>query len=313
MASDSSVEFGCLSAAYNGIAHLQELMVDERFELTKFERKVADWLEKDPSWLQRQRNSLLHWWYNKFPKSFRFFGITHFFVRFGLVASAPTLAYFVYERISALQAAIATGVLFILFLLSNFLDKWSQHKSNTVEQATTEAWVRIGDLITSVKSSATPAADRDPTVVAALGVIEAYARQITKSPKRSISVSLALYDGKSTTSMKIRHRNPGNERPTGRKLKNLDRVLGHRACQAGPEPRVVPDLKAFGKAGYFSPTQQKCNYRSIVIIPITALGNGEIKGFVSVDCDRPYAFHGNIADQLVVTTEPLINHIEEQF
>ena len=285
----------------------------ERFDLTKFERKIADWLEKDPSWIQRQKNSFFYWWHNRFPKSFRFFGVTYFLVRFALVAWAPTLAYFVYEHISALQAATATGVLFILFSLSNFLDKLSQHKRNTVEQATTEAWVRIGDLITSVKSSATPAVDRDPTVIAALGVIEAYARQITKSPKRSISVSLALYDGNSSTSMKIRHRNPGNERPTGRKLKNLDRVLGHLACRAGPEPRVVPDLKAFGKDAFFSPTQQKCNYRSIVIIPITALGNGKIKGFVSVDCERPYAFHGNIADQLVVTTEPLINHIEEQF
>lgn len=205
------------------------------------------------------------------------------------------------------------GVLFILFVSSSWADKWSQNKSNAVEQASVEAWVRIGDLITSVKSSATLSVNRDATVTSALGVIEAYARQITKSPKTDISVSLALYDGNGTTSMKIRHRNPGNERPTGRKLKNLEKVMGHIACQSGPEPRVVADLKAFGGDAFFSPTQSACTYRSIVILPITARGNGKVKGFVSIDCVRPHAFHGKIADQLVVTIEPLINHIEEQF
>jgi len=281
--------------------------------LSKFKRKVETWIQEDPSWLQSLKNSVLFWWHNKVPRGLRFFGITHFLAKFGLIASAPSLAYFVYDRINGLQAAIATGVLFFLFIASSVLDRWSQGKNNAAEQASVEAWVRIGDLITSVKSSATPAANRDDTLTAALGVIEAYARQITKSPKRSISVSLALYDGKSTTSMKIRHRNPGNERPKGRRLKHLEKVMGHIACQAGPQPRVVPDLKSFGKEAFFSPTQSKCTYRSIVILPITALGNGQIKGFVSIDCDRPHAFHGNIADQLVVTTEPLINHIEEQF
>ncbi|MFW2545515.1 hypothetical protein ACN2XU_23040 [Primorskyibacter sp. 2E107] len=281
--------------------------------MNKFERRVKVWVEEDPSSLQKLKNSVLFWYYNKIPRGLRFFGITHFLAKFGLIASAPSLAFFVYERITGLQAATATGVLFFLFVASSVLDNWSKGKNNAAEQASVEAWVRIGDLITSVKSSATPAANKDDTLTAALGVIEAYARQITKSPKRSISVSLALYDGKSTTSMKIRHRNPGNERPTGRKLKNLERVMGHIACQAGPEPRVVPDLRSFGKEAFFSPTQSTCTYRSIVILPITALGNGKIKGFVSIDCDRPHAFHGNIADQLVVTTEPLINHIEEQF
>lgn len=281
--------------------------------MSAFERKIDNWLNKDPSWLERRVNGVLFWWHNKVPRGLRFFGITHFFIRFALTASAPSLAYFVYEKITGLQAAIASGVLFFLFISSSLLDKWSQGKNNTSEQASVEAWVRIGDLITSVKSSATPAANRDDTLTAALGVIEAYARQITKSPKHSISVSLALYDGKSSSSMKIRHRNPGNERPTGRKLKNLEKVMGHIACQAGPEPRVVPDLRCFGKEAFFSPTQSTCTYRSIVIVPVTALGNGMIKGFVSIDCVRPHAFHGNIADQLVVTTEPLINHIEEQF
>lgn len=295
----------------NRAGHAKKII--RRAKLSKFERKVKAWIQEDPSCSQSLKNSVLFWRYNKIPRGLRFFGITHFLARFSLIASAPSLAYFVYERINSLQASIATGVLFFFFLISNALDKWSQGKNSAAKQASVEAWVRIGDLITSVKSSATLAANRDDTLTAALGVIEAYARQITKSPKGSISVSLALYDGKSTTSMKIRHRNPGNERPTGRKLKNLGKVMGHIACQAGPEPRIVPDLKSFGKKAFFSPTQSTCTYRSIVILPITALANGQVKGFVSIDCDRPHAFHGNIAEQLVVTTEPLINHIEEQF
>jgi hypothetical protein len=279
----------------------------------KFEKKIKNWLEKDPSWHQRLDNWMLYLWHNKVPRSFRFFGITHFLARFSLIASAPALAFFIYERISVAQATSATAALFLLFTFSSLLDQWSKSWRNSAELASVEAWVRIGDLITSVKSSATPAAKRDDTLVAALGVIEAYARQITKSPKGQISVSLALYSGSGSTKMSIRHRNPGNERPTGRNLKHLSRVHGHRACQEGPEPRVVADLKLFGKEGHFSPTQSKCNYRSIVIIPIKARTSENVKGFVSIDCVKPYAFHGTVAEQLIVTTEPLINHIEEQF
>lgn len=218
-----------------------------------------------------------------------------------------------YKTITPAQAATGTAILFVLFSVSGLLDRRSRKKNNPSEIASVEAWVRVGDLITSVKSSATPAAARDDTIKAALGVIEAYARQITRSPKGQISVSLALYDGKSTTNMKIRHRNPGNERPTGRKLKKLEHVLGHRACQAGIEPRVVSDLKVFGREAMFSPTQSKCDYRSIMIVPVLAHSDSQIKGFVSIDCVRPHAFHNTIANQLVVTTEPLVNHIEEQF
>lgn len=279
----------------------------------RFEKKVKDWLEKDPNFFDRLDNRMFYLWYNKVPTSFRFFGFTHFLAKFALVASTPILAHFVYNRITIVQAVTATALLFALFLLSSLLDELSKSKKNSAEQASVEAWVRIGDLITSVKSSATPAGTRDDTVIAALGVIEAYSRQITKSPKGHISVSLALYTGSSTSRMTIRHRNPGNERPTGRNLRNIERVHGHLACQAGPEPRVVSDLKSFGKLGYFSPTQSKCNYRSIVIIPIKSRTKDQIKGFVSIDCIRPFAFHGAIADKLIVMTEPLIDHIEEQF
>jgi hypothetical protein len=281
--------------------------------LNRFDKKVQHWLNDDPRWVVRQWNKVMFVWHNRMPMGFRFFGLVHWLVRFTLMASAPALAHFVYKRITLLEASYATAVLFFVFSLSSMLDAWSKRKNNTVDQASAETWIRIGDLITSVKSSATAAANKDDTITATLGVIEAYARQLTRSPKGKISVSLALYDGNSTTKMKIRHRNPGNERPTGRGLKHLERVLGHIACQAGPEPRVVTDLKAFGRDGYFSPTQSSCEYRAMALIPVKANSTEKIKGFISVDCNVPYAFSGNIIERLVVTCEPLTNHIEEQF
>ncbi len=244
------------------------------------------------------------------------FGIWPFFKLIAAsitAASPPAIAHLIYQKISAPQAFIAAAALIFLLLFNKLIDKIHSIRDDSRALASQETWVRFGDLITSVKSSATLASNKDNTVSAALGVIETYTRQITKSPKGSISVSLALYNGNGTSAMTIKHRNPGNERPTGRRLRNLDNVVGHIACQEGPHPRVVADLKLLGQEVYFSPTQSKCTYRSLVIIPITASGNGKIKGFVSIDSVKPYAFHGSIADQLVVTTEPLISHIQDQY
>lgn len=279
----------------------------------KINNKVDRWLIEEPTKLKTLYHWLLFARHNRLPKDFRLFGVTHWFVRFSLIASAPALAYYVYDRITLSQAVYAVLILFLLFSISSILDLWSKSKNKTLEQAYSETWVRIGDLITTVKSSATLQKNRDDTITAALGVIEGYARVITKSPKGEISVSLALYDGKSTSKMKIHHRNPGNDRPIGRYLKNLENVLGHRACIAGPAPRVVSDLKWFGKEIFSSPTHAVCKYRSILLVPITASKTGKIKGFLSVDCIRPHAFHGKCADQIVVTCEPLIDHIQDLF
>lgn len=281
--------------------------------MSKFKYKVDRWLaEEEPNIFVKASDLFWFWFYNKSLFEFSFWKFIGWLGRFAATASTPAITYYVYKRITFTEAAIAAGVLFALFSINSVVEQWLKRKTSVVDAASAETWIRVGDLITSVKSSATPVAERDGSFTATLGVIEGYARVVTKSPKSQISVSLALYDGNSTTHMKIKHRNPGNERPIGRPLKNLDRVLGHIACQFGLGARVVNDLNYFGRDAMFSPTQSSRNYRSLLLIPITSNRSGKVKGFVSVDCARPYAFYGNRAKRLVVTCEPLIEHIQEQ-
>ena len=250
----------------------------------KFERKVAEWLSEEPgTWVGLWFDRLKFLWWNKVPHSFRFFGVLHWIVKFAILASAPAIAFLVYKRITLAEAGFAVAGLFILHTLSSSLDAWSKRRQGGDALTPSEMWVRVGDLVQSVRSDATKAQQRDATIQACLGIIEGYARLITRSPKGRISVSLALYEGSSTTKMQIKHRNPGCERPVGRRLKNIESVLGHRACQQGVEPRVVNDLKLFGPKGFRSPTQAECSYRSICFIPMVSNRNGrngEIVGFL---------------------------------
>lgn len=281
--------------------------------MSKFDIKVAVWLTEDePGIIGKSWNGFLFFRHNKFLRDFSIGRLLSWLSRLAISTSGPAITHFIFKKITLAEAAIASGVIFVLFTINSLLEQWLKRKSSVVDAASAETWVRIGDLITSVKSSATPAHERDGSITATLGVIEGYARTVTRSPKGEISVSLALYDGESTTKMKIKHRNPGNERPIGRPLRDLNKVLGHIACQSGPGARVVNDLKDFGKEAMFSPTQSSRNYRSLLLIPITSSRTQKIKGFISIDCARPYAFYRNRAKQLVVTCEPLIDHIQEQ-
>lgn len=281
--------------------------------LTDFERRVEKWTSGQQSFVQKLIGKVAFIRHNKLPRNFRLFAILHWIAKFGPMVAAPSISYLVYDKITGVQAGLAIGVLFAIYLVTSYFDGRSSARKNAVQQASTEAWVRVGDLINSVKSSATPADKRDVSITASLGVIEAYARQATKSVKGEISVSLALYSNSEKTKMTIRHRNPGNERPVDRELKNLERVLGHIACRTGPEPRVVADLKKFGGDAYFSPTQSACNYRSMLLMPVVGAKTDQVVGFISVDCSRPHAFHDKIASQIVVTTEPMVAHIEDQY
>jgi len=281
--------------------------------LKKFDKKVASWLSEDePNLLGRLWKILLFIRYNTFLSGYSLGSLLSWLSRAAMSTSGPAITYFVFSKIALLEAAIASSAIFLLFTVNSVIEQWLKRKSSVVDAASAETWVRIGDLITSVKSSATPADERDSSITATLGVIEGYARTVTRSPKGGISVSLALYDGGSTQKMRIKHRNPGNERPIGRPVKNLSRVLGHIACQSGPGARVVNDLKEFGHEAMFSPTQSSRNYRSLLLIPITSSRTQKVKGFISIDSSTPYAFYRNRGAQLMVTCEPLIDHIQEQ-
>ncbi|WBU53111.1 hypothetical protein [Paracoccus sp. SCSIO 75233] len=281
--------------------------------MSKFENRVNLWLREDePSLFGKIWNGLVFFRHNTLLRDFSIGRLLSWLTRLAMSASGPAITHFVFKKITLVEAVVASTVIFCLFTINSLLEQWLKRKSSVVDAASAETWVRIGDLITSVKSSATPANTRDASITATLGVIEGYARTVTRSPRGEISVSLALYDGGGATRMKIKHRNPGNERPIGRPVRNLNRVLGHIACQSGPGARVVNDLKDFGQEAMFSPTQSSRNYRSLLLIPITSSRTQKIKGFISIDCARPYAFYRNRAKQLVVTCEPLIDHVQEQ-
>jgi hypothetical protein len=167
-------------------------------------------------------------------------------------------------------------------------------------------------VIAGLESKVKEDGDTDDSIPATLGIIEIVARRITKANKGDISVSLAMYNGNSSDELKIRHRNPGNERPIGKRFSGRY-VLGHHACQAGGDPRVVHNLRAFGKLGMKSPTQSNANYRSIYIIPICRKHNetSTICGFISIDSTRAYAFYANRANTIIIVCEPFIQHIQD--
>jgi hypothetical protein len=239
--------------------------------------------------------------------------MAHWLAKTSLASSAPAVALF-YGSVGAATAAVAASAIFIGNSVVGLLDRLSQEKTSGTGQAQTELMVRLGDLLTGVKGGrALSQSDKDDAIRACLGILENYTRLVTRSKKGDISVSLVLFAGNSASRMKVRHRNPGNERPTNREF-DATHLMGYHACLRGTEPRVVHDLRKFGGKSMVSPTQTTVNYRSIFIIPVvTRRGEADekIRGFISIDCPRPYAFYGNRSSVLVVTCEPILSRINE--
>src|SRR5690606_10868803 len=94
---------------------------------------------------------------------------------------------------------------------------------------------------------------------------------------------------------------------------DTERILGHHACQHGDAPQLVNHIGHFGKEFAASPTQTRYNYKAILLIPLfcdTERGP-EPRGFVSIDCDRPYAFYGNRAIEIRVMCGPILGQLRE--
>lgn len=276
-----------------------------------FEQIVQQWILDNPSLPRRAWRATVGVYHNKIPREFRPYSILHWVTKTSVASSAPAIA-FLYGSIAAWTAALAASLIFAGHSAVSLFDRLSKEKSAGGGDTQSEILVRFGDLLTALKASSTAALDRDDAVRACLGILEIFARQTTKSRKGEVSVSLVLYAGSSTSKMRIRHRNPGNDRPINREF-DCDSLVGHRACQSGTFPRVVHDIRKFGRAGSSSPTQSSVDYRSIFIIPVESRrtnGNG-VSGFLSIDCRRPYAFYGNRANVIIVTCEPVISRIRD--
>lgn len=217
-----------------------------------------------------------------------------------------------YGTIGFTTAYVAAVGLFVANAFVGFLGLAAEPKA-IPDDAHSEAMVRFGDLLGAFKTGSVPAARRADAVRACLGILEIYARRITKTTKGEVSVSFVQYAGSSVSKMKILHRNPGNLRPVDGREFDVRYVLGHHACQAGSSPRVVHELTHFGR-DLQSPTQSNVEYRSIFFIPIEAAisgGGTKMKGFVSIDCKRPYAFYGNRSREIAVTCRPIVDHLKD--
>jgi len=126
-------------------------------------------------------------------------------------------------------------------------------------------------------------------------------------------VSIALYEGEiSDARMKIRHRNPGNTRPTG-KVFDATGILGHHACEYGGGPKIVHNINRMHKGFRKSPTDSDLVYKSFLILPLEKQvgSTSRIGGFLSIDSARPYTFYGKRGRTLVVNCEPIVEHIQE--
>ncbi len=277
----------------------------------KFERELEKWLAEDPSYLRILGNALSHRLRVLRRLKFRWLALPYYLTTLALAASGPAIAYETAGKISAVQAATYFALILLLLLVFQFLNAWSDANSKRITGSLQTIWVRIGDLLKTVKSSATAAAAKDNSIEATLAIAASLAAEIAQVPSNQVAASLVQYQGTGFGKMTVTHRNRGSERPVRRQVREISTLLGHHACQNGAAPRVVPDIRKFGPLGSKSPTQTKPTYRSLFIQPLTSTASGDLRGFISVDCTDPHAFHGRRADDLVALLEPIKAHIED--
>lgn len=249
-------------------------------------------------------------WYNKVPRRFRIWGLVHLLARTLLIASAPMIALF-YGSVTPTQAVIVGVGLIGLNVFTTLADRLSKQKAIPPDFVT-DGLVRVGDLLEAYKPNSIKTNEKERAIEACLGIMESVALPVAKCQKGEISVTLILYNGSSVSKMRIRQRNPGNTRPKGREI-DTERLLGHYVCQEGDAPMTVNHIAHFGKEFGKSPTQTSYAYKSILILPIRCDTPDDVKakGFVSIDCDHPYAFYGNRANSIAVMSKPIINQLRE--
>lgn len=276
-----------------------------------FDKQVRLWLDDNYAWPARWRRAIAGIWHNRVPRRFRPLPVLYWLSRHGIASVSPFVALY-YGSIGHSTAYIAAGGLFGLNVLVGFLGLAAEPKPIS-EDAHSRAMVRFGELLSAFKTGAVPSSRRPDAIRACLGILEIFARRLTKTSDGEVSVSLVQYTDKSSSRMCILYRNPGNHRTVDGREFDASDVLGHHACQAGSTPRVVHQLKHFGR-GLHSPTQSRVDYKSIFFIPLevqTSNGATKMKGFVSIDCRRPYAFYGNRGREIAVTCRPIVDHLKD--
>ena len=223
-------------------------------------------------------------------------------------ASAPILSHLFIGNIELTSAFYMAGAIALLAVGAN----WVERKVNnpTIKDPFPKEMLRrIGEITSGLHPEATRPDEREHAKRACLTLIELYVRAQFRLPEKSVGVSLILYNGSSSTELRVDARNLGSER-VNKKFRGAH-VLGHHACQAGSRPRAVADLREFNKLVRKSPTGSTVSYRSFFLIPVGEEVD-EIykpKGYISIDTSRPYVFYGNNAEVVAVDCEVIVNHL----
>lgn len=150
------------------------------------------------------------------------------------------------------------------------------------------------------------------SIAALLSLIEAHVRHLVNVPTGKITVTFARYTD-SSRKLDIALRNRGSLRAM--KHINADNfILGHRVCQTTTEVRTVHDLRHFPDTYRRSPTGNEAKYLSFMIFPVRERhpADGPCVGFLSIDCEIPYAFYGKRAKLIVATVGPILNQISQR-
>jgi len=275
-----------------------------------FEMRVERWLNDQVTLPTKLGRSLQAYRHNNLS-GWSAWTAGHWTSRTAMASSGPGIAYLSGGAVPLTTAAVLFGGLFVAHSAVSFLERRATGKKRGPNPTTIDAMVRIGDFLSSQTVVRAKPEEKHAAIVAALGLLEVLAREVTCRRKGEIAVSLATYEGSSRSKMRLRFRNPGNDRPQNRTFDASD-LLAHRCCAAGTGPRFVNDLRGFGEKARRSPTQSSVTYRSFLIFPLRAERGGEEKviGFLSIDSSTPYSFFGNRATSIVVNAQPIVTHIQ---
>lgn len=277
----------------------------------KFEQELHNWLNESLS-VRRRIGRILYVRLNKLRRfRFRWLSLPYHLSVMALAASGPTTAYHTSGVVTPREAVTIFFFIWVLLLVFHAINAWSDASEKRVSGPLQAVWVRIGDLLNTVKSSATAARDKSNSIEATLAIAASITAEIAQVGTEEVAASLVQYQGTGFGKMVVTHRNRGSQRPVNRPVKQIDTLLGHHACQNGAAPRVVADIRHFGPLGLKSPTQTKHQYRSLLLYPLVSPSSQAVRGFISLDCTVAHAFHGHRADDLVALLEPIKAHIEE--
>ncbi|WP_295043297.1 hypothetical protein [uncultured Paracoccus sp.] len=280
----------------------------------RFDKAVEAWLAGTPSWFLRAWSWLAANYYKRiWNRNIRARPVMVIAVKALVPAATPLLAYrFGANAMMTLPSALLwSGTIFLVAVTVDLAQTLLSLKHGD-SAAAEELMTRTCELLRLCGDDAIVATNRPAARNACLSMIEVYVRSLTNAARGEIGVSLARYVPGQPGMLRIDERNAGSLRKMGVTFPGRF-VIGHHACMAGDDPRIVNDILSFGPEALRSPTGSRTPYRSFFIVPIcVTLRDGLIPlGYLSIDSTRPYEFYGNRANVLAVECESIIARLKK--